>query len=171
MKSISISILITLGLLCSNACALDAQKAKSLSGNQNNMQTTAEINKAKGAAFLETNKSQPGVVTLADGLQYKIIIACKGEKPKLEDTVEVHYAGRLINGTEFDSSYRRGMTATFPLRAVISGWTEALQLMSVGSTWELYIPATLAYGSRGAPPAIGPNETLIFKVELIGIKK
>ncbi len=135
------------------------------------MQTTAaDQNQAAGAAFLEANKKQAGVVTLPSGLQYKIIKEGNGAKPTASDTVTVNYAGRLINGTEFDSSYKRGQPISFPVNGVIAGWTEALKLMPVGSTWELYIPADLAYGSRGAPPVIGPNETLIFKVELLGIK-
>jgi len=160
-----------LGLLCSIAYALDNQKSQQLTGNKTQMQTSQEQNKSPGEAFLAANKNKPGVVTLADGLQYKIIVDGKGEKPTASDSVTVHYAGTLIDGTEFDSSYKRKEPATFPLRAVIPGWTEALQLMKVGSTWELYIPAMLAYGSRGAPPSIGPNQTLIFKVELLGIKK
>lgn len=127
--------------------------------------------KTAGEIFLAENKTKSGVITLADGLQYKIIVDGKGPKPTSSDTVEVHYSGKLINGTEFDSSYKRNEPAVFPLQGVIPGWTEALQLMSVGSTWELYIPANLAYGERGASPVIGPNETLIFKVELLGIKK
>lgn len=123
-----------------------------------------------GEAFLAENKSKPGVVTLPDGLQYKIITPGTGAKPKATDTVTVNYAGRLIDGTEFDSSYKRGEPASFPVGGVIAGWTEALQLMNVGSTWELYIPASLAYGEYGAPPVIGPNQTLIFKVELLGVK-
>lgn len=122
-------------------------------------------------AFLVANQAQPGVVTLPSGLQYKILEAGKGPKPNASDTVTVNYAGRLINGKEFDSSYKRGEPISFPLRGVIPGWTEALQLMPVGSTWELYIPANLAYGTRGAPPMIGPNQTLIFKVELLAINQ
>ncbi len=142
-------------------------------GGQETMQThkVNQTNQDAGAAFLATNKAKPGVVTLPSGLQYKIIVAGQGSKPHLTDAVTVNYAGTLIDGTEFDSSYKRGRPISFPVAGVIAGWTEALQLMSVGSTWELYIPANLAYGSRGAPPAIGPNETLIFKVELIDIKK
>ena len=128
-------------------------------------------NKQEGLVFLEKNKKQPGVVTLADGLQYKVLVTGKGEQPKENDVVVVHYAGKLIDGTEFDSSYKRGEPATFPVTGVIPGWTEALKLMKVGSTWELYVPADLAYGEQGAPPVIGPNQTLIFKVNLVGIKK
>lgn len=133
-------------------------------GSQNQM-------KSVGEEFLAANKNKPGIITLPDGLQYKIIVDGKGAKPSLNDNVVVHYSGTLIDGTEFDSSYKRKEAATFPVGAVIPGWVEALQLMKVGSTWELYIPANLAYGSRGAPPIIGPNQVLIFKVELLGIKK
>jgi FKBP-type peptidyl-prolyl cis-trans isomerase FklB len=123
------------------------------------------------AAFLETNKTKPGVITLPDGLQYKVITQGNGPKPTEIDTVTVHYIGKLVNGKEFDNSYQRGQPATFPVNGVIAGWTEALKLMNEGSTWELFIPATLAYGERGAPPVIGPNETLIFKVTLIKVEK
>lgn len=135
------------------------------------LQPTAEVSQQKGEAFLAANKSKPGVVTLADGLQYKTLEKGTGPKPTLNDVVEVHYEGKLVDGTVFDSSYKRGETATFPVGGVIEGWTKALQLMPVGSTWELYIPSNLAYGAQGAPGAIGPNETLIFKVKLIAIKK
>jgi len=128
-------------------------------------------NKVTGAAFLKENKNKPGVVTLKDGLQYKVITEGKGVNPTENDIVTVHYSGKLIDGTEFDSSYKRGEPTSFPVSGVIPGWTEALKLMKVGSTWELYIPASLAYGERGAPPAIGPNETLIFTVNLIDAKK
>lgn len=135
------------------------------------MQPLPEKNQTQSEAFLAANKNKAQVVTLADGLQYKIIVAGEGAQPTLNDLVTVHYSGTLIDGTEFDSSYKRQEPASFPVNAVIPGWTEALQLMKVGSTWELYIPATLAYGLRGAPPKIGPNQALIFKVELLGIKK
>ncbi len=126
---------------------------------------------AAGDAFLAANKTKPGVVTLPDGLQYKVIEKGTGQKPSINDSVTVHYAGTLINGTEFDSSIKRGQPVTFPVNAVIPGWVEALQMMPEGSTWELYIPSKLAYGVQGAPPAIGPNETLIFKVQLIKVNK
>ncbi len=128
-------------------------------------------NKQIGDAFLKANKTKPGVVTLPDGLQYKVIKQGTGPTPAATDVVSVQYAGKLINGTEFDSSYKRGQPASFPVTAVIPGWVEALQLMKVGSVWELYVPASLAYGEQGAPPTIGPNETLIFKVELLGINR
>lgn len=131
----------------------------------------AEKNKLAGEAFLLTNKSRPKVETLPDGLQYKVITEGKGPSPTENDLVTVHYAGKLIDGTEFDSSYKRGQPMTFQVNGVIPGWVEALKLMKAGSTWELYIPASLAYGEQGAPPLIGPNETLIFKVNLIDVKK
>ncbi|MBA3660203.1 MAG: FKBP-type peptidyl-prolyl cis-trans isomerase [Gammaproteobacteria bacterium] len=135
------------------------------------MQIQNDKNKQAGDAFLAQNKAKQGVVTLPSGLQYKIIKEGTGDMPSGNDLVTVNYAGRLINGTEFDSSYTRGQPATFPVSGVIPGWVEALKLMKVGSEWELYIPSSLAYGEPGAPPAIGPNETLIFKVELLDIKK
>jgi len=130
----------------------------------------ADKNKTEGEKFLDENKKKEGVQTTADGLQYKIIKTGTGAKPKADDTVVVNYKGTLISGTEFDSSYKRGEPATFPVNGVIPGWTEALQLMPVGSKWELYIPANLAYGEN-APPSIGPNQVLIFEVELLDIKK
>lgn len=120
---------------------------------------------AAGEAFLEKNKTEPGVVTLPSGLQYKVVVEGKGPVPTLHDTVKVDYEGSLLNGEVFDSSYKRGEPATFPLRGLIKGWQEALTLMPTGSTWMLYVPSDLAYGARGAGP-IGPNETLIFKIQL-----
>jgi FKBP-type peptidyl-prolyl cis-trans isomerase FklB len=128
-----------------------------------------EKNKKEGEAYLAKNKDAKGVKTTASGLQYKVITTGKGKKPGLEDTVTVNYRGTLIDGTEFDSSYKRGQPATFPVKGVISGWTEALQLMPTGSKWMLYIPSSLAYGERGPGPMIGPNSTLIFEVELLSI--
>ena len=130
----------------------------------------SEANMKEGGEFLAANKAKDGVVTTASGLQYKIITAGTGPKPTKADTVVCNYKGTLINGTEFDSSYKRGKPAEFPVGGVIPGWTEALQLMPVGSKWELYVPPDLAYGSRGAGGAIGPNQTLIFEVELLSIK-
>lgn len=136
------------------------------------MQSTQQHSAATdGQAFLEANKQKPGVVTLPSGLQYKVITEGTGAQPTDTDVVTVNYAGTLVNGKEFDSSYKRGEPATFPVNGVIAGWTEALKRMKVGSVWELYIPSTLAYGENGVPPVIGPNETLIFKVELLGVKK
>jgi FKBP-type peptidyl-prolyl cis-trans isomerase FklB len=128
-----------------------------------------EKNKKEGEAYLAKNKDAKGVKTTASGLQYKVTTTGKGKMPGLEDTVTVNYRGTLIDGTEFDSSYRRGQPATFPVKGVIPGWTEALQLMPTGSKWMLYIPSSLAYGERGAGPMIGPNSTLIFEVELLSI--
>ena len=124
---------------------------------------------AAGAAFLAENKDKEGVVTTESGLQYKILTEGTGVKPAASETVSVHYEGKLLDGTIFDSSYARGEPAQFPVGGVIRGWVEALQLMPVGSTWEVYIPSELAYGERGAGGDIGPNETLVFKVELLEI--
>lgn len=129
-----------------------------------------ENNLKEGEAFLAANKSKEGVVALPSGLQYKILTPGTGPKPTSADQVVCNYKGTLINGTEFDSSYKRGQPATFPVGGVIKGWTEALQLMPVGSKWQLFIPASLAYGERGAGNDIGPNATLIFEVELLSIK-
>jgi len=135
---------------------------------QEKMQAASAKNKEEGEAFLTANKTKEGVVTLPSGLQYKILTEGKGPKPAATDSVVCNYRGTLVNGTEFDSSYKRGQPATFGVSQVIKGWTEALQLMPVGSKWQLYIPSTLAYGERG-PGEIGPNATLIFDVELISI--
>lgn len=129
----------------------------------------AEENKKEGEAFLAENKKKDGIVTLPSGLQYKVLKAGDGKKPLDTDTVEVNYRGTLVNGTEFDSSYRAGRPATFKVGGVIPGWTEALKLMPVGSKWQLVIPSQLAYGDRGSG-RIGPNATLIFEVELLAIK-
>jgi FKBP-type peptidyl-prolyl cis-trans isomerase len=128
-----------------------------------------EANRAKGEAWLATNKSAPGVMTTPSGLQYKVITEGTGKKPTLADQVKAHYAGTLTSGKEFDSSYKRGEPATFPLGGVIRGWQEGLQLMSVGSKYELYIPSDMGYGAQGFPPDIGPNEVLIFQVELLDV--
>jgi len=130
-----------------------------------------EKNKKEGEAFLAENKKKEGVITLPSGLQYKVIKEGTGETPKLTDTVTTNYRGTLIDGTEFDSSYRREQPATFPVKGVIAAWTEALQLMKVGSKWQLFTPSNLAYGERGAGRDIGPNATLIFDVELLSIKE
>ncbi len=128
-------------------------------------------NKEAGEKFLAENKSKDGVITTASGLQYKVIKMGDGPKPTSTDKVKVHYRGTLIDGKQFDSSYDRGEPAVFPVTGVIPGWTEALQLMPVGSKWEVYLPASIAYGERGAGQDIGPNSTLIFTVELLGIEK
>jgi len=131
----------------------------------------ADKNKKEGEEFLAKNKTNKNVITLPSGLQYKVIKEGTGERPQITDTVTVHYRGTLIDGTEFDSSYKRGQPATFPVNGVIKGWTEALQLMKTGSRWELYIPSELAYGQQGAGQNIGPNCVLIFDVELLSIEK
>jgi len=132
----------------------------------------AKKNKAEGEAFLAENKKKEGVKTLPSGLQYKVIKAGTGKKPKSTDTVTAHYRGTLINGTEFDSSYKRGQPATFPVSGgMIPGWTEALQLMEEGAKWQLFIPSNLAYGEKGAGRDIGPNATLIFEIELVSIQE
>ena len=128
-------------------------------------------NTKEGAAFLAANKEKDGVVTTASGLQYIVLKDGTGESPAATDKVSVHYRGTLIDGTEFDSSYRRGTPTSFPVNGVIRGWTEALQLMKVGSKYKLFIPSNLAYGQRGAGAVIGPNATLVFEVELLEIKK
>jgi FKBP-type peptidyl-prolyl cis-trans isomerase FklB len=125
---------------------------------------------AEGEKFLAENKTKEGVVALPSGLQYKVLKQGTGEKPTPEDTVVCNYKGTLINGTEFDASDKHGGPATFPVKGVISGWTEALQLMPVGSKWQLFVPSNLGYGAQG-PPDIGPNATLIFEVELLSIQK
>jgi len=133
-------------------------------------QQAAEANKKQGLAFLEANKAKDGVVTLPSGLQYKILQEGTGPKPAPTDTVVCNYRGTLLDNTEFDSSYKHGQPATFPVTKVIKGWTEALQLMPVGSKWQLFVPADLAYGERGFGGQIGPNATLIFEVELLSIQ-
>lgn len=132
----------------------------------------AEKNKKDGEAFLAENKKKEGVITLPSGLQYKVIKEGSGKTPKAEDTVSTHYRGTLIDGTEFDNSQKRGHgePAAFPVKGVIPGWTEALQLMKEGSKWELYVPSSLAYGENGAGNVIGPNATLIFEIELISVQ-
>jgi FKBP-type peptidyl-prolyl cis-trans isomerase FklB len=130
-----------------------------------------ENNKKEGEVFLAENKKKDGVKTLPSGLQYKVTKAGTGKKPKLTDTVTTQYRGTLIDGTEFDSSYRRGQPVSFPVTGVIPGWTEALQLMEEGAKWQLFIPPNLAYGERGAGRDIGPNATLIFEIELVSIQE
>lgn len=135
------------------------------------MAAQGEVNVKEGAKFLEENKSKEGVKTTSSGLQYKVLKQGDGPKPTAADTVKVHYRGTLLDGTEFDSSYKRGEPAVFPLNGVIRGWTEGLQLMNVGSKYRLFVPSDLAYGAHGAGAAIGPNATLIFDVELLSIEQ
>jgi FKBP-type peptidyl-prolyl cis-trans isomerase len=138
---------------------------------QAKMQALGETNKKDGEVFLTENKTKDGVVTLPSGLQYKILKEGTGPKPTASDSVVCDYKGTLLDNTEFDSSYKRHQAATFPVSGVIKGWTEALQLMPVGSKWQLFIPSDLAYGPRGGPGgAIGPNATLVFEVELLSIQ-
>jgi FKBP-type peptidyl-prolyl cis-trans isomerase FklB len=131
----------------------------------------AETNLKAGQEFLAANKKKKDVVTLPSGLQYKIIKSAKGDKPTASDSVVAHYRGTLIDGKEFDSSIKRGEPATFPVNGVIPGWQQALPLMPVGSKWQVFIPAELAYGAHGSGGSIGPNETLIFEIELLKIEK
>ena len=136
---------------------------------QAKMEAAGAANKLEGEQFLAANGEKEDVVALPSGLQYKVLVAGTGPKPSAEDTVTVHYRGRLLDGTEFDSSYSRNQPATFPLSQVIAGWTEGVQLMSEGAKWELYIPPDLAYGPGGSGQ-IGPHSTLIFEVELLKAK-
>jgi len=137
---------------------------------QEKSKEAADANKKEGEAFLSANKGKEGVVALPSGLQYKIEKAGTGPKPTANDSVVCNYRGTLIDGKEFDSSYKHGQPATFPVTGVIKGWTEALQLMPVGSKWQLFIPSDLAYGDRGAGADIGPGATLVFEVELMSIE-
>jgi FKBP-type peptidyl-prolyl cis-trans isomerase FklB len=146
-------------------------RAEIMAKQQARNKALAEKNKKEGEEFLAANAKKEGVKTTASGLQYKVITEGKGRQPKATDTVEVHYRGTLLNGTEFDSSYKRNQPATFVLGQVIPGWIEGLQMMKEGSKWQLFIPANLAYGERGMGGAIEPNSTLIFEVELLSIKE
>ncbi len=134
------------------------------------MKKEGEKNKKEEETFLAENAKKDGIKTLPSGLQYQIITDGTGATPTANDTVVTNYAGTLLDGTEFDNSYKRGEPVTFPVKGVIAGWTEALQLMKVGSKWKLYIPSKLAYGERGAGQIIGPNSALIFEVELLDVK-
>ena len=149
---------------------MQAAEAEYRAGLASAQAREAEANLAAGQAFLASNAGNEGVVEMPGGLQYRIIRAGDGPKPSADDRVVVHYRGRLLDGTEFDSSYRRGEPAEFMVGGVIRGWQEALQAMPKGSRWEVWIPAALAYGERGAGGAIGPNQTLHFEIELIDIK-
>lgn len=152
--------------------------ARVMSAFQERMQAAAqelsekagETNKAEGKAFLDQNKTLEGVIETATGLQYRVLKSGTGATPTIDSTVETHYEGTLIDGTVFDSSYQRGETISFPVKGVIPGWTEALQLMKEGDIWELAIPSDIAYGAHGAGAAIQPHATLRFKIELIKVK-
>ncbi|MGK0498498.1 MAG: FKBP-type peptidyl-prolyl cis-trans isomerase [Oceanicoccus sp.] len=150
---------------------MKAFQEQQVAKQQEETNRVAEDNKAAGDAFLAENATKEGVMTTESGLQYQVMVAGEGAIPAATDTVEVNYAGTLIDGTEFDSSYKRGSSVSFPVNGVIAGWTEALQLMTVGSKWKLFIPSDLAYGPGGTGGGpIGPNAALVFDVELIAIK-
>lgn len=150
---------------------MNAFKEEMAKKQEQEMKKLSEKNKKEGEAFLAENKKKEGVVTLPSGLQYKVITEGTGKTPTITDTVTVNYRGTLVDGTEFDSSYKRGQPVTFAVGGVIKGWTEALQLMKEGAKWQLFIPSDLAYGDKGAGNVIGPNATLIFDVELISAKE
>ena len=150
--------------------AFETYQKEMVAKQESKMKDEAEKNKKAGDDFMAENAKKEGVVTLPSGLQYKVITEGTGKSPKTTDTVTVNYRGTLVDGTEFDSSYKRGEPATFPVSGVIPGWTEALQLMKEGAKWQLVIPSGLAYGERGAGPVIGPNSTLVFEVELIKVQ-
>jgi FKBP-type peptidyl-prolyl cis-trans isomerase FklB len=152
------------------ANALKNLQTRMMTKHQDAQKGVADKNKKEGEAFLAENGKKEGVKTTASGLQYKVIKEGDGAMPKLTDTVKTHYKGTLLDGTEFDSSYARNEPATFPLNGVIKGWTEVLQLMKVGSKYQVYIPSSLAYGENGAGDKIGPNSTLIFDIELLNIE-
>lgn len=149
--------------------ALQQLRTEVMGAQEAKAKEAGAANRKEGETFLAANKAKDGVKVLPDGLQYKVLTEGNGPKPAASDTVTVNYRGTLINGKEFDSSYKRGQPASFGVGQVIKGWTEALQLMPVGSKWQLFIPADLAYGDRGAGADIGPGETLIFEVELLSI--
>jgi len=170
-KVIFAALLSGCGLMGASAYAIDNQTAGQTTGNQMQMQTSTN----DGAAFLATNKTKPGVVSLPDGLQYKVIKNGSGDPgnpdatPGANDVVKVNYTGKFVDGKVFDSS--KGTPVSFPVGGVIPGFSEALMKMKKGSVWEVYIPANLAYGAAGAPPVIGPNQTLIFTIELVDYNK
>ncbi len=149
---------------------IEGYQKKMMEKQAEEMKKLGEKNKAEGERFLAENAKKEGVKTLPSGLQYKVIAPGTGKTPKASDSVTTHYKGTLIDGTEFDSSYRRGQPATFPVSGVIPGWTEALQLMKEGAKWQIFLPPSLAYGERGVGRDIGPNSTLIFEVELISVQ-
>lgn len=191
MKTSVLAMLISSGLVCTYAYAETQTTVTNTPGattttttttpntmtqpstvtTQQQTPTLSQKNKMDGEAFLSANKTKPGITTLPTGVQYRVITQGSGTTPGKDDTVTVNYSGTLIDGTEFDSSYKRNQPITFKLNNVIPGWVDALQLMPAGSTWEIYIPADRAYGEQGAPPVIGPNQTLIFKVQLLDVKK
>ncbi len=140
-------------------------------GKMKEQEAKGEKNKTDGIAFLEENKKKEGVKVTKSGIQYRVIKKGKGKKPKASDNVEVHYRGTLIDGTEFDSSYKRKQPAKFPLRGVIKGWQEILPMMKTGAKWHIAVPADMAYGPRGQGGVIGPNSVLVFEIELISIEK
>ena len=156
----------------------DQQMAETMTGISRTMEAKgtemmkqdAEKNRKEGEAFLAQNMKREGVRTLQSGLQYRVLRTGTGRTPRATDTVAVNYRGTFIDGTEFDSSYRRGQPLVFQVNRMIKGWVEALQMMNMGAKWQLFIPSRLAYGEQGAPPAIGPNATLIYEVELLSIK-
>lgn len=150
---------------------MNAFRTEMMAKQQQKSKEAGEKNEKEGIAFLDANVKKDGIKVTASGLQYKVIKEGTGDKPSPTDTVTTHYRGTLIDGTEFDSSYGRGEPASFPVNGVIAGWTEALQLMPVGSKWQLFIPSKLAYKERGSGQKIGPNSALIFDIELIDIKK
>lgn len=168
MKSTTTILALLLIFLSSQPFAAENPSMQNLTSPQS---SEATKNAMASEDFLAANKKKPGVISTSSGLQYKVITQGTGAKPMATDVVTVDYVGKLINGAEFDSSYKRGQPATFELGGVIPGWVEGLQLMRKGATYEFYIPAKLAYGERGAPPVIGPNQALIFQVKLIDFKK
>ncbi len=155
-----------------NALSIEPQEANQILQDYFSKQQEEMLNKniEEGKTFLAENSKKEGVTTLPSGLQYEVITEGSGDKPKATDSVKCHYHGTLLDGTVFDSSVQRGQPAVFGVNQVIKGWVEALQLMSVGSKWKLFIPSNLAYGEQGAGSSIEPNSTLIFEVELLGIE-
>ncbi len=151
--------------------AIDEVKQRMQQQQLEKMKTLADKNRKEGEAFLTENAKKPGVITLKSGVQYKVLTEGKGDSPTPEDTISAHYKGTLIDGSEFDSSYQRGTPLQLQMNSVIKGWGEVLKLMKKGSKWEVYIPSNMAYGERGAGKAIGPNQTLIFTIELVDFEK
>ena len=169
-KTTFAALVLGLGLIGGSAYAIGEQTTQPVASNQ--MQANKDDGKTAGTTFLEANKTKPGVVTLSDGLQYKIIkdgVGGKDDRPGANDVVKVNYTGKFVDGNIFDSS--KGNPVSFPVGGVIPGFSEALMLMNKGSIWEVYIPANLAYGERGAGQAIGPNQALVFTIELVDYSK